>query len=145
MPYETPTPIFRQALRSDVPALMRVRYAVQENRLVSRVISDAEVIDQIENTGRGWVVEVAGEVVGFAIGNTQDGNIWALFLDPAHAGRGFGRRLHDTMLAWLWSQGVEHLWLTTAPGTRAEGFYRAAGWRDCGLAHGEVRFEMDAP
>jgi GNAT superfamily N-acetyltransferase len=65
--------------------------------------------------------------VAFAIGNATYGNIWALFVDPAHERRGHGRRLHDAMVAWLWSQGLRKLWLTTEPGTRAERFYTEAG------------------
>ncbi|HEY6513856.1 MAG TPA: GNAT family N-acetyltransferase, partial [Burkholderiaceae bacterium] len=73
-------------------------------------------------------------------------NIWALFVEAGHERLGYGRRLHDTMLAWLWSQGLQRLWLSTGPGTRAEGFYRAAGWRAVGVTpHGEIRFEIDAP
>ena len=136
--------MLRIAEHSDMDAMVRIRAAVKENRLISRVIGASEIIDQIERTGRGWVYEVDGAVVGFAIGNAEAANIWALFIDPPYAGRGIGRALHDEMLAWLWSRGVETLWLTTDPGTRAERFYRQAGWRDCGIdAHGERRFEMN--
>lgn len=135
----------RLARREDVPAIQRVRHAVRENRLVSRVIGDDEVADHLERLGRGWVVTVRGELVAFAIGRT-DGNVWALFVDPAHDARGLGRRLHDEMVAWMFAQGLASIWLTTEPGTRAERFYRRAGWRDCGVvASGERRFEMARP
>lgn len=149
----------RQAVRADVPEIQRVRHAVRENRLTSRVISDAEVLDAIERSGRGWVVECvaqdAGEgeskgqpvLAGFAIGNPETGNIWALFVDPAFEARGVGRRLHDEMVAWLWLRGLRRLWLTTEPGTRAQRFYERAGWRNCGLTPrgNELRFELEAP
>ncbi len=135
--------VLRQASRSDIRCIQRVRHAVRENRLTSRTISDDEVVHAIEVAGRGWVVEVDRTVVGFAIGNAQDGNIWALFIDPEHEGRGHGRRLHDTMVAWLWSRGLRRLWLSTEPGTRAQRFYSRAGWTDCGLLpSGELRFEL---
>jgi len=135
--------VLRQARREDIPAIQRVRRAVRENRLVTSVIDDADVADYLERRGRGWVVEERGEVVGFAIGDATDGNIWALFVDPGYEGRGHGRRLHDAMVRWLWEQGLAGLWLTTDPGTRAERFYRAAGWRDAGRTEaGEVRFEL---
>lgn len=138
--------LLRQALRNDVAAIQRVRHAVRENILTSSVITDAEVVEHLEVLGRGWVVEVDGEVRGFAIGKTRNGNIWALFVEEGHECCGHGRRLHDTMLAWLWSQGLQRLWLTTGPGTRAERFYRAAGWHDMGpTAHGEMRFEIARP
>ncbi len=160
----------RQALRADVPEIQRVRHAVRENRLVSTVISDADVLEAIERSGRGWVVECVHEdardgesclhedarggesmgqpvLAGFAIGNTETGNIWALFVDPAFEARGVGRRLHDEMVAWLWSRGLRRLWLTTEPGTRAQQFYERAGWRNCGPTPrgNEIHFELDAP
>jgi GNAT superfamily N-acetyltransferase len=115
---------------------------VRENRLVSRVISDQDVLDSIERAGRGWVVEVAGQIVAFAIGNAQSGNVWALFVHPDHERRGYGRQLHDTMVSWLWSRGLDRLWLTTEPGTRAQRFYEAAGWRCIGTTdRGELCYE----
>jgi GNAT superfamily N-acetyltransferase len=135
--------MLRQALASDIAGIQRVRQSVRENRLVSTVISDVDVEEAIEKIGRGWVIESAGQVVAFAIGNAQNGNIWALFVHPEHERLGYGRRLHDTMVDWLWSQGLERLWLTTAPGTRAQSFYESAGWQLVGSTqHGELRYEM---
>jgi len=136
----------RQALRSDVREIMRVRHAVKENRLASRAISDEEVIQAIERSGRGWVIEDEDTILAFAIGIADNGNIWALFVDPAHEARGFGRRLHDEMISWLWSRGLRRLWLSTDPGTRAQRFYERAGWRNRGpLPSGEILFELNAP
>ena len=107
------------------------------------IISDEAVIEAMENTGRGWVIEVDARVVAFAIGNAQTGNIWALFVEPAYEGRGFGKRLHDAMLSWLWAQGLKRLFLTTEKGTRAQRFYLRAGWRDRGeQSNGEILFEQ---
>jgi len=136
----------RVAGSADIAAIQRVRHSVRENRLTSGVITDADVQRHLELLGRGWVIEVEGEVVAFAVGDATIGNIWALFVDPRHERRGYGRRLHDTMIEWLWEKGLEHLWLSTERGTRAEGFYRAAGWRDAGLTpHGEQAFVLDRP
>ena len=138
--------ILRQAVRSDVHDIMRVRHSVQENRLTSRVIPDEEVAEAIEVSGRGWVVEVDGRIVAFAIGNAQTGNIWALFVEPEYEGQGHGKRLQAEMLDWLWSQGLKRLWLSTSPGTRAERFYELTGWQRQGLtSDGEVLFEQKAP
>ena len=119
----------------------RVRLSVKENRLVSTVITEADYLEAIESTGRGWVIESVGEIVAFGIGNGSTGNVWALFVHPEHERRGYGRQLHDEMVSWLWSQGLKQLWLTTGPGTRAQRFYEAAGWKYAGPAdHGEVRY-----
>ena len=138
--------MLREAEERDIAAIQQVRASVRENRLVSTVISDDDVRRAIEVTGRGWVVEQEGAVVAFAIGNGTDGNVWALFVHPDHERRGPGRRLHDVLVAWLWSRGLERLWLTTAPGTRAEKFYAAAGWVRTGTTtRGEIRFELKRP
>jgi GNAT superfamily N-acetyltransferase len=116
--------------------------AVKENRLVSTVVAEADYVPAIEKTGRGWVVDVAGHVVAFAVGNKTNGNIWALFVDPDHEHKGYGRLLHDKMIEWLVGQGLSTLWLTTQPGTRAERFYQKAGWVNAGTTEkGEIRLE----
>ena len=136
----------RQAPRADIAGMHRVRMAVLENRLVSTVLTDDDYVTAIESTGRGWVIEVQGAIVAFAVGNSQNGSIWALFVDAHHEGKGYGRRLHDVMVDWLWQQGLDRLWLTTDPGTRADRFYEAAGWqRVSSAAHGKVRFELHRP
>ena len=136
----------RQAVRADVRGIQRVRHSVNENRLTSTTISDDDVVVAIERTGKGWVVDADGRIVAFAIGNAETGNIWALFVEPEHEGKGYGRRLHDEMVNWLWSCGLTRLWLTTEPRTRAQRFYEAAGWRNSGsVASGELLFERSAP
>jgi hypothetical protein len=50
---------------------------------------------------------------------------------------------NPSVVTWLWSQGLERLWLTTEPGTRAEVFYAARGWeRVVHNNRGEIRFEL---
>jgi GNAT superfamily N-acetyltransferase len=138
--------VLRQATPEDIPGMHRVRLAVSENALRSTVINEASYLPAINETGRGWVVEVAGDIVAFAVGNRETGNIWALFVDPKHEACGYGRRLHETMIAYLFGCGVVKLNLSTASGTRAEKFYAALGWQ---LAtqqkEGETFFEMWKP
>jgi GNAT superfamily N-acetyltransferase len=138
------TPItFRQARRDDIPALHRVRMAVRENRLTSTVLTEDDYVRALEPPSRTWVIEADGAIVAFAAANAATGNVWALFVDPDHEGRGYGRLLHDAMVTWLSAQGVTRAWLTTAAGTRAHHFYVAAGWTVAGPAPGgEVRFEL---
>jgi GNAT superfamily N-acetyltransferase len=137
----------RIATRADTAELWRVRYAVTENTLTPGHISDAELHAYLEDYGRGWVVELApGRIAGFSIGDARDGNIWAMFVDPAQHGRGHGRQLHDVMVNWLFEQGLSRLSLGTQPGSRADAFYRRAGWRPLHIDdHGERRFELFAP
>jgi hypothetical protein len=49
------------------------------------------------------------------------------------------------MMDWYFDQTGETCWLSTSPGTRAEGFYRRAGWEETGTyGKGEIKFEMTA-
>lgn len=137
------TSLLRQAQRGDIEGMYRVRMSVRENRFVSMPFPPADYVPAIEQTGRGWVVEVDRRIVGLAIGNAITGNIWALFVDPAHERQGHGRRLHDTLVEWLFSQGLDRLWLSTDPRTRAECFYRAAGWQFVELLpDGQALYEL---
>ena len=142
---DTPNTRLRVATPADVAEIQRVRNSVRENVLSSPGrITDAMVAEHLTALGRGWVCERDGRLVGFAIANRRDASIWALFVEPGHEGRGIGRALHDTMLAWLRAEGLATVRLGTAPGTRAERFYRRAGWRATGLdAHGALGFEID--
>ena len=142
-----PQATLRAAAEADIPALHRIRLSVRENRLSdpSRV-TERDYVEHLATLGRGWVVEVDGAIVGFAIGRVTDGNIWALFVDPAHEGKGYGSMLHDAMVAGLREAGVSSPWLSTEPGTRAEAFYRRKGW----VPHpphppGEVRMSLPLP
>lgn len=136
---------YREATILDIPALHRVRMSVNENKLNNPLLvtrSDYELFLTLK--GKGWLCEIENQVVGFAIVDTESNNIWALFLDPSHEGKGIGKTLQRIMLDWYFDQKKEKLWLGTAPGTRAEKFYTITGWKNCGLMkNGEVRFEMD--
>jgi GNAT superfamily N-acetyltransferase len=136
----------REAHPADIPQLMDVRFSVKENVLTNRaLVTEADNEDYLTRRGKGWVAEVDGRIVGFTIVSVLDRNVWALFVHPDFERQGVGKTLHDAMLAWYFAQTSEPLWLGTAPGTRAESFYRRAGWRDAGLRpNGEIRFEMTA-
>lgn len=135
--------VLRQAAREDIPGMHRVRLAVRENRLTSTAIREEHYVPEIETTGRGWVVTEEGNIVAFAVGNREEQSIWALFVDPERERRGYGRRLHEAMVEWLFSQGVAFIWLSTDPGTRAQRFYEAAGWSFCRvLPDGEHYYEL---
>ena len=91
----------------------------------------------------GWVCEVDKKIVGFSIADLKDDNVWALFIDPDYEGKGIGKQLHELMLAWYFQQNKDSIWLSTAPNTRAERFYRKTGWKEKQkLPSGEIRFEL---
>ncbi len=122
----------RAATPADLPRIHAIRRGVTENVLRDPAkVTDAEVAWYLERS-IFLVSEAQGEVVGFACANHQSGLVWALFVDPAHEGRGHGRALLDAALAKLAEHGHRQAWLTTGAETRAERFYRAHGWRDMG-------------
>jgi GNAT superfamily N-acetyltransferase len=135
---------FREATPSDIPQLQFVRHSVKENILSDpTLVTDAHCALYLTGRGKGWVCEHDGQIVGFAIVDLQEHNVWALFLRPEYEGQGIGKYLHQLMLDWYFRQTKQTLWLGTDPGTRAEQFYRKQGWREVGIHAGsELKFEM---
>jgi GNAT superfamily N-acetyltransferase len=136
--------IFRTAVFKDIPQIQIVRNSVKENMLSNpALVPDKDVDDYMHNRGKGWVCEMNGKIIGFAIVSVTDHNVWALFVDPGHDKKGIGKKLHDMMMDWYFSQTDHAIWLGTAPRTRAESFYRKAGWKETGMhGKGEIKFEM---
>ncbi len=136
--------MIREAKIEDIKQIQRVRNSVTENTLSDpNLVTDEDCEIFITKRGKGWVYEIDQQIVGFAIADLQDHNIWALFLDPKFEQKGIGQMLHNTMLHWYFAQTKETVWLGTAFNTRAEMFYRKAGWVEVGT-HGtkEIKFEM---
>jgi len=135
---------FREAVITDIPQIQIVRHAVKENVLSNpALVTDADCEEFITRRGKGWVCENENVIVGFAIADLQDDNIWALFITPEHEGKGIGKKLQWMMLDWYFAQGKVNVWLGTSPNTRAESFYRKTGWKETGLrSNGEIKFEM---
>ena len=136
--------IFREATRNDIPQIQIVRNSVKENMLSNpNLVTNEDCMEFIEIRGKGWVCEIDSKIVGFSIVDLKENNIWALFVDPDFDQKGIGRKLHDMMLDWYFSQTSETVWLGTSPNTRAETFYRKSGWKEVGM-HGknEIKFEM---
>ncbi len=136
--------IFREATITDIPQIQIVRNAVKENTLSNpALVTDEDCVEFMTVRGKGWVCEVAQQIVGFAIADLQDDNIWALFLLPAYEHKGIGQQLQKLMLNWYFAQGKEKVWLGTAFNTRAEKFYRKSGWTENGTnGTKEIKFEM---
>jgi GNAT superfamily N-acetyltransferase len=135
--------IFRPAVLADVPAMSTIRLAVRENTLSDPGrITRQMYIDYLERSGRGWVAEINGAVVGFSCADRQDASIWALFLAEEYEGRGIGKRLLRLAVAWLFEQGHASVHLTTTPDTRADRFYHAQGWTRTPISEREAGFRI---
>lgn len=136
--------LFREAQPSDIKQIQIVRHSVKENVLSDpSLVTDKDCEEYLTVRGKGWVCETHNQIVGFAIADLKENNIWALFIRPEYEGLGIGRRLHEMMLDWYFSQTQEKVWLGTAPNSRAEIFYKKAGWKEVGKhGKGEMKFEM---
>jgi GNAT superfamily N-acetyltransferase len=135
------TRLIRAATRDDIPRIMAIRAGVRENRLrdPSRVTAD-HVRAYVDDGGILVWIE-AQEVVGFSVADPRNGNIVGLFVEERYERRGIRRALFERACHTLVSAGCPRLWLTTWPGTRAERFYRAAGWQVTGEDDGNLVFE----
>lgn len=136
--------IVREAKVEDIRQMQVVRNLVKENVLSDpHLITDEASEEYLTIRGKGWVAEIDKAIVGFSIADLKDNNVWALFMHPQFEKQGIGKQLHDTMLDWYFSQTQKTIWLGTAPNTRAERFYRKAGWTETGIhGKGEIKFEM---
>ncbi len=136
--------IFREAGIADIPQIQIVRHTVKENVLSNpALVSDKDCEEYMTVRGKGWLCELEQQVLGFAIVDLKERNIWALFVRPEYEKMGIGKKLQSLMLDWYFDQTEEKLWLGTSPNTRAEVFYAKTGWAASGLVNkGEVKFEM---
>jgi len=135
---------FREATIEDIAQMQVVRHAVKENTLSDpNLVPDAAVAFYITEKGKGWVCEINGTIVGFAIVDLLENSIWALFVNPEFDRKGIGKKLHQLMLDWYFSKTKQTVSLGTSPETRAEEFYKRQGWTAAGhYPNGEVKFEM---
>ena len=137
--------IFREASIKDISQIQVVRNAVKENVLSDpTLVTDKDCEEFLMVRGKGWVCEIEEYIVGFAIADLKEENIWALFVHPENEKKGIGTQLQRLMLDWYFAQGKEKVWLGTEPNTKAEAFYRKTGWCEVGMHGDEIKFEMNA-
>ena len=139
----------REATSDDIAAMHAIRMAVRENRLsdpgwLTPAIYRACLADA--GSANTWVCETERGIAGFATGRVVERDIWALFVDPAQEGRGIGKALLAAATEWLFARNVATIELCTTADTRADRFYRQAGWQRGELtAKGEVVYRLPKP
>ena len=90
--------LVREAKIEDIKQIQVVRNSVKENVLSNPdLVTDKDCEEFLFERGKGWVCEIDSQIVGFAIVDIKENNIWALFLDPNFEKQGIGRKLHDTI------------------------------------------------
>ena len=137
--------IFREAKVEDIPALSEIRLSVGENVLSdARRVTPEMYADYLGASGKGWLCEVGGEAVGFAVASLADASIWALFVRPGYEGRGIGTRLLKLATGWLFDMGASSISLSTGADTRADRVYESLGWERGEItSSGEVSYRLD--
>lgn len=136
---------FREAKIEDIPALSEVRRSVKENVLSDpRKVTREMYVAYLGESGKGWLCEIEGEVVGFSVASVADMSVWALFVKPAYEEKGIGKRLLRLATDWLFEMNATTITLSTAAHTRADSFYRKQGWRRGEIkSDGEVCYRLD--
>jgi GNAT superfamily N-acetyltransferase len=134
----------RAMLPSDIPAAHVIRLRVRENQLSDpSVVTEQDYHDLMARDTMSWVCNVDGILAGFVMVDVEKQNLWALFVAPEHEFKGIGRALHVIMIEQYFTK-ANTLRLSTAPKTRAEAFYKRAGYNVVGeTKSGEVMFEID--
>ena len=136
-------PHIRRANDGDWPRIREIRSAVRENQLSDPSLVTPEDFRWFTDGPGIWLWQDDERINGFSASDTRDGSIWALFVDPAHEGRGIGSALLQAALTILREAGHRTATLSTGPDTRASRFYRTAGWSEDGsTTKGELRFRL---
>jgi ribosomal protein S18 acetylase RimI-like enzyme len=146
----------REATAADADAIGRVHaetWRAAYAGVVPEVAFDVEARQRSwrEAFAREWpaasavlVAELDGAVVGFAgVGASREGEgvgeLYTIYVDPAHWGTGAGRELIARAEESLAASGFAEAVLWVLEGNdRAERFYRAAGWTHDGGRKVEV-------
>jgi ribosomal protein S18 acetylase RimI-like enzyme len=126
---------FRELECEDLPEIFEVRVATWHNargreELAGMGITPESVREMMGRSHRGWLCEVDGRIVGFAMGDKESGEMWVIAVLKEFESRGIGRQLLEHVENWLRLEGWDEIWLTTDPeeSFRAVGFYRHLGW-----------------
>lgn len=140
-------PTFREIGSDDMRAIFDVRAATWHNdrgleEMAKLGITPDSVREMLRQSHRGWLCEADSRVVGFAMGNKTNGELWVIAVLKPYDGRGIGRRVLTLVEDWLLAEGWHEIWLTTDPDEtmRAGGFYRHLGWTDWKLEPDGDRF-----
>lgn len=140
----------RVAQHDDIDTLFEIRTSVIENHqsreeIAELGITPESVSQMLETDCCAWIAEIDGQPIGFSIANATEETIFGIFVLPRFEGLGAGRALMQAAEDWLWSEGLEEIWLITGndPRLRAYGFYLHLGWIPVGVeSEGDLEGEM---
>jgi len=142
-----PSEVDRISLRA-----ARVGDARELARLADALLPEAWSVEAFatslaSDAARALVAEEQGALVAFALARraADEAELLTLCVDPAHQGRGLGRRLAETLFAQLRAEGVRRVHLEVrGSNAAARALYDALGFRESRRRAGYYRDGEDA-
>ncbi|NRA18468.1 MAG: GNAT family N-acetyltransferase [Oceanospirillaceae bacterium] len=135
--------MIREIEDRDVAFLFPVRIATRENRLsmdelAGIGITEVSIREAIKGSHKGWLYEQDGNIVGFAMGDSDANELTVIALLPQYEKMGIGRKLLGKVEKWLKAQGCKSIWLTTDINDQLQAytFYINNGWQDLKIEQG---------
>ncbi len=136
--------MIRKILHKDVSNLFKVRVATRENALSLSDLEELGITEEsihsaIDDSHCGWLCELDGKTVGFAMGDFRAKELTVIALLPEYENQGIGAKLLNRVEAWLSAKKCNKIWLTTDIdiNLRAYGFYIKHGWVDNKIKNGD--------
>ena len=126
---------------ADIPDVFAVRVSTAENSVSMKELEEeyeltpATLVAAMQVSTKGWVYEIDDKIVGFAMGDSESGEMTVIAVLSEYERRGIGRALLGKVSDWLFDLGHDEIWLLTTPDPsfRAYGFYLSQGWTATGL------------
>lgn len=142
----------RPASVSDIELLFDIRTSVKQNHLSREQMHEMGITahtlgDAIRTSPCAWIAELAEEAAGFAMVDSEEGEVFALFVYPWHEGKGVGQLLlRQAEQALFQMHPVIYLITDGDESMRANGFYQRSGWTLAGRIDArDVRYEKRRP
>ena len=133
----------RELEKSDIDDILDIRVSTIENHfsmedLAEVGVTPKAIAEWLDGTVKGWVCEVSGRPVGFAMADSETAEVLVAACYPEYEKKGIGKKLMHKVHDWLWSFNHEQIWLWSDPdpGIRAYGFYRRLGYQPAGKIKG---------
>jgi len=131
----------REMTVADLPDVFGVRVSTVENSVTMQELEDEyeltpeTLASAMQVSAKGWVCEIGGRIVGFAMGDNKSGEMTVIAVLSDCEQRGIGKRLMLEVQGWLFDSGHNEIWLVTTHDRsfRAYGFYQSLGWVATGV------------
>lgn len=135
--------LIRKIEKSDINDILDIRVSTKENHfsmtdLAEVGVTPKSVAEWLEGSIKGWLCEISGQSVAFAMADSQTAEVLVIACYPKFENIGIGKALMQKVHDWLWSFDHDEIWLWSSPdpNVRAYGFYRKLGYEPTGEIKG---------